>query len=202
MNTHFHVYLQIKYGKMNSVSDIQAFNTLFNEYYPRFIRFALGYIREKQIAEDFVSEAFTIYWENRNQLSPDTKAPAYILTIVKNKCINYLQHLRVRLRAEKEINDHASWRLTLSINTLDACNPDFIFSDEIQQIVDATLQKLPKKTRQVFVLNRYEGFSYKEIAEKLNVSPKTIEFHISKALNQLRLSLKDFICLSPLLFYF
>lgn len=187
---------------MNSFSDIQSFNRLFNEYYGRFIRFALGYVKEKQIAEDFVSEAFETYWENRENLLPGTKPQAYILTVIKNKCLNHLQHVQIRQRAEKEINNHAEWRLTLSINTLHACDPDFIFSEEIQQIVDATLKKLPQKTRQIFVLNRYQGLSYKDIAEKMGLSTKTIEFHVSKALNQLRFSLRDFIYLFPLLLYF
>ena len=187
---------------MNSFSTIQNFNKLFNEYYERFIRFAIGYVKDRVVAEDFVSEAFTAYWENKENLLPDTKPEAYILTIIKNKCINYLQHIQVRLRAEKEMSEHASWLLSVNINTLKACDPNFIFSVEIQQIVDSTLEKLPGKTRQIFVLNRYQGLSYKDIAQQMNLSIKTIEFHISKALGELRFSLKDFICLSPFLFYF
>ena len=187
---------------MNSFSAIQNFNNLFNEYYDRFIRFAWGYVKEKQVAEDFVSEAFTTYWENKENLLPDTQPQAYILSIIKNKCINYLQHLQVRQRAEKEINDHAEWLLSTRINTLQACDPDFIFSDEIQKIVESTLSQLPQKTRQIFMLNRYQGLSYKDIANQMDLSTKAIEFHISKALAQLRFSLKDFIHLLLFLFYF
>ena len=100
------------------------------------------------------------------------------------------------------MNDHAEWVLSTRINTLQACDPDFIFSDEIQQIVESTLNKLPQKTRQIFILNRYQGLSYKDIAEQMDLSAKTIEFHISKALSQLRFSLKDFTLFLPLLFYF
>ena len=187
---------------MNSFSNLQNFNNLFNEYNERFIRFAIGYVKEKQIAEDFVSEAFTAFWENRGQLLPNTKPQAYILTAIKNKCLNHLQHIQVRQRAEKEMNDHAEWVLSTRINTLQACDPDFIFSDEIQQIVESTLNKLPQKTRQIFILNRYQGLSYKDITEQMDLSAKTIEFHISKALSQLRFSLKDFTLFLPLLFYF
>lgn len=190
------------YVDMAANSDIQSFNTLYNEYYLRFIRFAEGYLKDEAVAEDFVSEAFTAFWENRKNLSPDTKPQAYILTIVKNKCLNYLQHLQTRQRIEKEIQDHAFWKLNLEISTLQACDPDFLFSKEIQHIIDITLNRLPQKTRRIFVLNRYEGLSYKDISEKMNLSVKTIEFHISKALAQLRLSLKDFIYLAPFLFYF
>ena len=181
---------------------IQDFNRLFNEYYDRFVRFASGYVKEKQIAEDFVSEAFTTYWENRDTLLADSKPQAYILTIVKNKCLNYLQHIRVRLRAEQRLSEHAEWRLTTQINNLQACDPNFLYSEEIRRILAKTLRKMPQKTRRIFVMNRYQGLSYKDIALRTNLSIKTIEFHISKALDQLHLSLKDFIyCLSTL-FYF
>ena len=185
---------------MNSFTDIQSFNQLFNEYYERFIRFAQGYVKERETAEDFVSEAFTLFWEYRENLLSDTKPQAYILTIVKNKCLNHLQHVQVWQRTENILCEHESWRLSLSINTLQACDPAFLFSEEIKQIIDQTLRKLPKKTRQIFILNRFEGLSYHEIAEKMNLSCKTIEYHVSKALKSLRLSLKDFHLLPFFLF--
>ena len=187
---------------MNSFTDIQSFNQLFNEYYERFIRFAQGYVKERETSEDFVSEAFTLFWENRENLLSDTKPQSYILTIVKNKCLNHLQHIQVRQRTENILCEHESWRLSLSINTLQACDPEFLFSEEMERIINETLQSLPKKTRQIFVLNRFEGLSYHEIAEKMNLSCKTIEYHISKALSELRLSLKDFYFLTPFLFIF
>lgn len=198
----FYIYLPYNYGKMDSFSDIQNFNRLFNEYYERFIHFALGYVKEQQVAEDFVAEAFTCYWEKRHQLSHNSKPPAYILTIIKNKCLNYLQRQKVQLRIREELREHSEWAINTRVNTLEACDPDFLFSDEIEQIIKNTLNELPKKTRQIFVLNRFEELSYKEIAKKMNLSTKSIEFHISKALGQLRLSLKDFLYILLLLLYF
>lgn len=173
--------------------DIKTFNQLFNEYYPRFIRFAASYVHEQEIAEDFVSEAFTAYWENYAALEENTNARAYILTIVRNKCLNYLKHIQVKRRVKQLMIDDADWKLSLSINTLEACNPDFLFSDEIKRIVDETLEKLPDRTCQIFLMSRSEGLSYKEIAEKLNLSTKSIEYHISNALSAFRISLKEFL---------
>lgn len=187
---------------MNTFSDMREFNKLFNEYYPKCIRFATGYVRKADVAEDFVSEAFASLWEKRNELLPETNPRAYILTIVKNKCINFLQHEKVKQRVEKELSQHAEWLLNIRIHTLEACDPETIFSEEIRQIIQNTLEKLPQKTRHIFILNREHGLSYKDISKKLNVSPKTVEFHMSKAISSLRLSLKDFIALFPLLLYF
>jgi RNA polymerase sigma-70 factor (ECF subfamily) len=90
----------------------------------------------------------------------------------------------------------------LSINTLQACDPEFLFSEEMERIIAETLQSLPKKTRQIFVLNRFEGLSYHEIAEKMNLSGKTIEYHISRALRELRISLKYLYIVTPFLVLF
>lgn len=152
------------------------------------------------MAEDYVSEAFTVYWENRGELSPDTNPQAYILTVVKNKCLNHLQHLQIRNRVKQQLEDHESWKLSLSINSLEACNPDFIFSSEIKEIVDATLKKLPPKTKQIFILSRFQHLTYNEIAEKMNLSNKSIEYHMSRALEKFRIALKDYIYLFSLLF--
>lgn len=181
---------------MNSSKDIQSFNALFNEYYQRFIRFAVGYLKDEQIAEDFVSDAFTVYWENKDDLLPETNPPAYIITIIKNKCLNHIKHIQIQQRVTEELKEHFEWVLQTKISTLEACDPDFIFSKELQEIIDTTLEKLPEKTHQIFLLSRDKGLTYKEIAEKTNLSNKAIEFHISKALKHLRLSLKDFTDLS------
>lgn len=185
---------------MNNATDINNFNRLFNEYYKRFIRFAMGYIRDEQVAEDFVSDAFAIFWENRNNLAEVTNPQAYILTIVRNKCLNHLKHVQVKNRYKDQISKHAEWRLKLSINTLQACDPNFIFSEEIEKIVSKTLDSLPAKTREVFLLSRFQEMTYKEIADKMNLSTKSIEYHISRALEKFRISLKDFVYLIPLLF--
>lgn len=186
---------------MNSFSNIQNFNKLFNEYNDRFIRFAFGYVKERLTAEDLVSEAFMTYWENIDRLAPDTKPQAYILTIIKNKCLNHLQHLQTRYRVTEELKNHSDWALQTKISTLEACDPDFLFSEEIQSIIDETLQKLPFKTRQIFLLSRNHGLTYNQIAEKINLSPKSVEFHMSKALSQLRISLKDFLVFLPFLYF-
>lgn len=195
------IFASQSYARMESFSDIRNFNLLFNEYNERFIRFALSYVKERETAEDFVSEAFIHYWENRKNLLPDTNPPAYILTIIKNKCLNYLHHQQIRQRAAQKLTDHAEWLLNTRISTLEACDPELIFFREIQEIVNETLAKLPQKTRQIFILSRYDGFSYKEIAEKMDLSQKAIEFHISKALGQLRISLKDFMYSGLFLFF-
>ena len=75
--------------------DITSFNQLYKEFQKRFVRFANAYVRDLTAAEDITVEAMMYYWENRQSLSKDSNVPAYILTIIKNKCLNYLRHQQI-----------------------------------------------------------------------------------------------------------
>ncbi|MFV0419982.1 MAG: RNA polymerase sigma-70 factor [Dysgonomonas sp.] len=178
---------------MTENSDLKTFNKLYTEYRTRFVRFANSYVRVVSIAEDIATEAFMIYWENRADLGPDSNIPAYILTVVKNRCLNYLEHVKMQQRTLGSMQDHANWELNVRITTLAACNPEELFSADVQKIIDATLNSLPEKTLEVFRLSRYSNKSNKEIAEMLNITTKGVEFHITKALNELRKGLKDYL---------
>ncbi len=184
----------LKEGK----SDLQVFNQFFKTYQQKFIRFANFYVRDLAVAEDFTIESLLNYWEKRHLLSPDTNPKAYVLTSIKNKCLNYLQHLQTRNDFAEEA--HAEWKLSVRITTLEACDPVELFADDIQKIVNETLQKLPEKTRQIFLMSRENNLSRKEIAEINGITIKGVEFHISKAIKVLRTTLKDYI--NILLLYF
>ena len=177
---------------MEKTTDLKAFNQLFTDYQGRFIRFANTYVRDIAVAEDFTIEALMYYWENRHSLEENSNVPAYILTIIKNKCLNYLQHLQVREDVNLQLLNHAEWELNTRISTLEACNPDELFTAEAQEIVNKTLAGLPEQTRVVFVMSRYENKSHKEIAEALGITTKGVEYHISKALTKLHTNLKDY----------
>lgn len=181
--------------------DLRAFNQLFTEYQGRFIRFAQTYVRDMAIAEDFTVEALMYYWENRKTLPDHTNVPAYVLTIIKHKCLNHLQHLRVREEASARLRDHAQWELNTRISTLRACEPHELFTLEAQLIVDRTLAGMPDQTRKIFIMSRYENKSHKEIAELTGMTTKGVEFHINKVLKELRVNLKDYFPLFLYLFY-
>jgi RNA polymerase sigma-70 factor (ECF subfamily) len=178
---------------MNISADIKAFNQLYNDYRERFVRFAGSYVRDLAVAEDITVDALVYYWEKRHELPEDTNIPAYILTTIKHKCINHLEHLRVREEYSEKMKNHAAWELNLRISTLEACDPEEIFTKELQDAIDKVLASMPEQTRIVFQLNRYEDKSYKEIAMLLNITPKGVEYHISKALTILRSVLQKYM---------
>lgn len=175
--------------------ELQAFTTLFERCKEPFIRFANSYLRDRAAAEDIYVEATMQYWQKRHELAEGTNAAAYILTALKNKSLNHLRHLDVRMEAEESLYDQADRELNFRIASLEACDPRELFTAEIQRIVRQTLEQLPEQTRLIFYKSRFEGKSNKEIAEELDTSVKNIEYHISKALKVLRSQLKDYLSL-------
>lgn len=180
---------------MEEFSSIRFFNKLYNEYHLRFVRFANGYVRDLTLAEDIVMETFMLFWENKNNLKPESNIPGYILTIIKNKCLNHLQHQKTKIKTISKLQEHAKWELETRIASLEECNPDELIAEDLQRIVYETLRELPEQTRKIFDMSRFQNKSHKEIAIAFGITTKGIEFHIHKALKALRLKLKDYILL-------
>lgn len=182
-----------------NISELKIFNRLFSDYQPLFIRFARTYLPDRIVAEDIVIESIVYYWERRHHLAPDSNIPAYILEVVKHKCLNHLRHQHITEDATVYMREHLQQVQALRIASLEACDPQELFTKEAQQLIREALEELPEKTRIIFQMSRYEDKSYKEIAETLHLSVKSVEFHISKALKVLKIKLKDYLWLLTLI---
>ena len=174
-------------------ADNNTFTKLYVNYHSRFVRFANSYIRDLPVAEDITSDAIVYYWENRNRLPDDTNVPAYILTTIKNKCLNHLEHIRMKENALNELQTNAQWDMDMRIMTLSALEPTELYSMEIQDMVNKALRKLPEKTQLIFHKSRFEQLSNREIAASCNMSVKTVEAHITNALKLLHKELNDYL---------
>ena len=172
---------------------VYLYHLLVYYYKGRFTHFARTYVDDEMTAEDIAVESLMYYWENRKTLDDHSNILAYILTVVKHKCLDHLRRMRTREDFVEYLQEYETRRLNLRIATLEACNPERIFSDELQSLVDKALASLPEQTRDVFIRSRYNNQSHKEIAEALGISTKTVEFHITKALKVLRVALKDYL---------
>lgn len=178
---------------MAKTQDIHLFNRLFTEYQPRFVHYANTYVRDMITAEDLVNEAFMQFWINKDSINTDSNIPAYILTILKNKCLNHLRHKEIENRAFTSIQEHHIWELQLRISTLEASDPEELFSSDLRNKIDDAISKLPERTMLVFKLSRLQNKSHNEIALMLGITTKGVEFHITKALSLLRKALKGYI---------
>lgn len=172
--------------------DLSAFNRLFGAYRERFIRFATGYTGDRTVAEDIVMESFFASWERRDTLTEAT-FPPYALTVVRNRCLNHLRAQEVRLRAAENLHSRGMRLLRVRVASLQACDPEELFGAEARRLVEEALDRLPPRTRDVFVRSRVAGESYKQIAAETGTTVKSVEFEISKAMKLLRVVLKDYL---------
>ncbi len=181
------------------MSQIEQFNGLYTKYYKKVYGFSRIYVRNDQIAEDIAAESLIKLWETMRKETVENPL-GLLLTILKHKSLDYLKK---QASMEEAFETMAAWQqreLTIRISTLEACNPDDIFSEEIQTILARTLDALPTQTQTVFRMSRFEQRSGKEIAEALGITVKGVEYHIAKALKALRTSLKDYLPLFYFLF--
>ena len=196
-----YLYLENRRNIVNpfEINSQMNFGVFYNAYYQRFVRYAFYYVNDLQAAEDLTHDALLYYWENKHKLPADADVLGYILESVKNKCLNYLKHIQVEVEYSKNRTELHDWDIVTRIQALEDESYSTIFSKDIMKIVMESLSELPEQTRHIFVLNRLEYKSRKEIAVTLGVSQQKVDYHINKANDHLRLKLKDYI---PLLLLF
>lgn len=180
---------------------VNSFNEIYTSYYKKSFFFAKSYVHDDLAAEDIASESLIKLWEKLKTEKIDYIEPL-LLTILKNKALDYLKHEEVKRTAFESMTDWHQQELSIRISTLESCDPNEIFSDEVESIIRETLKLLPEQTRRIFLLSRFENKSNKEIAEQMGVSIKGVEYHISKALKALRITLKDYLPLFYFFFYY
>jgi RNA polymerase sigma-70 factor (ECF subfamily) len=162
----------------------QEFEALFKSHFAFLCNFAQQYVHDRDAAQDICQKAFIRLWEKRAEMDPQQSIKSYLFTAVKNRCLNYLR-------------DHKKYRskiLDLDCGDIDFSreDDDRLAAEDLQNRIDQALSQLPEKCRQVFEMSRYRQMKYQEIADELDISPKTVEAHMSKALKTLKEALSDY----------
>lgn len=179
------------------LNELTDFNGIYKSFYKRSFRFVKGYVFEDMIAEDIASESLISLWQTMKK--EEVSHPlSLLLTILKNNSLNYLKSEERNIAMKESLSSLTIKDLNYKINSLEACDPQEMFSSEISEIIEQTLASLSEQTRTVFEMSRYEQRSVKEIAEIMNLTPKAVEYHITKSLKRLRVTLKDYL---PLLYW-
>lgn len=157
--------------------NIALFEQLFRQHQPALVAFANTFTRSPEDAREVVQEVFISVWQNVETLRPDDNLRSYLFTATRNKSLNFLAKKRLpTVDAEPVVVERR--HSTHNEGASDV--------GELQSVIYGEVQKLPEKCREIFILSRQEGLSYKEIAERLDVSPKTVENQISIALSRLK----------------
>lgn len=171
----------------------KQFGYLYNQYRQRFVIIARRYVRDRMIAEDIVADSFVAFWNSRDKLTSDTNLPAYILTIVKNNCLNWLRSQQIHFRIEEQLASAQSRMTDANIRSLNAMEPGQLFANDVQKIVSEAMLKMPQLTKEVFLMSRSSGMTYTEIAEELGISHRRVTSEMQTALSILRKALKDYM---------
>jgi RNA polymerase sigma-70 factor (family 1) len=165
--------------------DADSFSVIFSVYYKDMVSFAYSFIHDFQASEDIVQDTFIKLWEDHEELNVKVSLKSILLKTVQNKCIDWHRHRKI-------MDNHSTFIINES--PLYEYNTDkYLLRSEMEELIKKTLIKLPEKVRESYEMNRDEGLKYHEIAEKLNISVRTVEVRISKALELLRKSLIDFL---------
>ncbi|MDD4514409.1 RNA polymerase sigma-70 factor [Massilibacteroides sp.] len=168
------------------------FQQIYNEWHKKSYFFVRSYVQDDMVAEDIVSESLIKLWKTMSEKHIE-HPQSLLFTLLRNRSVDFLRHESIRQAAWGELADAYQQELSLRISTLEAYDPENIFSKDIKSIIDKTLATLPEQTRNVFIMSRFEHLSVKEIATEYEITPKAVEYHITKALKALRISLKDYL---------
>ncbi|MDJ1470295.1 RNA polymerase sigma-70 factor [Xanthocytophaga flava] len=166
-------------------SDRHVFNLIYKKYWKKFYRIALYHVKSSEVAKDIIQDLFTSLWVRREDLTITKGLDGYLSSALKYQILNYIRNQSL----------HQSHH-TLILKQSSALSHSTEEQIHFQQVTDAVqdqIQKLPERSREVFELSRNEGRSLKEIAQLLQISPKTVEVHMSKALRLLRIGLREFL---------
>ena len=171
--------------------DQKAFDTLFRRYYPMLCAYGHRFV-ELEDAEEIVEDSLLWIWENRETLVIESSLNSYLFKMVYRRALNKLAHIDATQLADTRFYEEMQEMLQ---------DTDYYQIEELAKRIEDAVAALPESYREAFVMHRFRDMSYKEIAETLGVSPKTIDYRIQQALKQLRVDLKDYLpLLLPLLF--
>jgi len=154
---------------------------LFNYYYPRLYEFSRSFLKLEQGIDDILQEVFIRIWHNRKKIKDPATFNSYIFTITRNLLLNEIrsrlnhQNLKEEIRVLSTAKEYAGY--------------DQIQYRDLKTRVDEIVQELPERQKEIFILSRTEGLSHKEIASKLQITSKTVEYHISLAIRSLKAKL-------------
>ena len=162
-----------------SKGNLLAFNTLYKEYSGRLYRFALGYLKSEEEAEELVQEVFTKIWEKRANLKEELSFKSFLFTIAFNI-------IRKHFRTKVYLSEYFK---TGKSDDIDMQTSQKITYDSLYHYISELVNRLPNRRKEIFIKSRFEGHSVKEIAEELQISHKTVENQLTDALKFIRTNL-------------
>nr|WP_199079988.1 RNA polymerase sigma-70 factor [Pedobacter sp. ASV19] len=182
----YNTFTDYELADLFKTGDRAAFTVIYQRYWKKIFVIAAKRLGDAHMAEEIVQNMFMRFWEKRELLNIDLSVKAYLYKCVHNDTLNYLKHEKVKARYQ----EHAAFSLNYSEPASHKAE-----LNELEWKLQEALKDLPEQCRTIFQMSRFEELKYREIAEQLGLSIKTIENQMGKALRILRLKLVDFLAL-------
>jgi RNA polymerase sigma-70 factor (ECF subfamily) len=170
--------------------DLKEFERLFRELYSPLCLYANKYLQDKDKAEEIVQDIFYGIWKNKEKLDIKVSFKSYLYRAVQNNCLQLIQHYAVEDKYKQYVKNEVSHFQLDPVKEMEL--------QEMNKVVEQTLESLPERCKEIFSMSRFEGLKYREIAEKLQISTKTVEANMGKALQAFRKSLKQYVGVNSL----
>lgn len=171
--------------------DRQSYEQLFRLHYSELCSYAVNFMEDLDDAEEVVQEVFVKFWENKDEINISSSARAYLFRSVRNASLNKKKHIKIR----EEYKEHNEREIDSNFVDLE----NILDASELEMRIRTAIDKLPTERRKIFIMSRYDELKYQEIANKLNISIKTVENQMGSALKFLRKELIEYITIFILL---
>ena len=173
--------------------DTEIFDRLYMKYRINFIAIARSYVEDMAIAEDIVTNSFVSWWLHRNTLPENTDPRRYIVGTIKKQCLEHLRSRQIQIRAYKNLQDANKRMLAYHLASLENNASETLHAEEIVGILRRQLEAMPSLMREVFIANRTEELSHREIAARFGISERRVKYELKKALDTLKEAFKDYL---------
>lgn len=161
----------------------KQFGVFYNENYNKAFRYANSLVFDKEAAMDIASDSMLKIWEMQDSIDPDKNLSALLFVSIRNKCLDHLRHEQVKQRTSTEFG----------LYMLETTTPADFYSKELTIMVQRAVDTLQEITRNCFLMVRMNGKSYKEVADSLNITTRSVEYELKKAGETMKKFLADFI---------
>ncbi|MDR3250302.1 MAG: RNA polymerase sigma-70 factor [Tannerella sp.] len=169
--------LELKYLEKLGKSDHKAFGILFKEYHPKVKSFLFGFVKDQELVADMTQDIFFKVWINRDNLSKIVSFGAYLFRMARNMVYDHYEHINV-------IEKYSLEQQELQEQT---CSPEEdLYARELSLLIDTVVDRMPPQRKRIFIMSRHEYHSNDEISKKLNINKRTVENHITQALQDIR----------------
>ncbi len=173
-------------GKVRKDNDKQAFEVIFKNYHKPLFGYAYSFVRQSQAAEDIIQTVFLNIWANRKTWHPQGSLTEYLFKAVRNRSLNFLKREQMVVDLREEM------LITIEELMNDEQPFEQIFMEKFKKQLQISIDKLPLRCREIYLLHRISGLTYTEIADYLEISVNTVNTQMARALKFLREELIDY----------